>query len=571
VLVAINELSPASVEIGDYYIRKRSVADDHVIRLKTAVTDSIHRAEYERTIETPLANWLTSHGLQDKILYVVLTKGVPLRIAGTEGAGGTTASVDSELTLLYRRMLSLPVATTGKLDNPYYLGEKATADGLPFTRFNYDIYLVTRLDGFTVEDVKGLIDRAAAPVRDGKVVLDERATLNDPGGDIWLQGAADRLRAVDPSRVVLETTRTVATSTEPLMGYYSWGSNDPANRLRRFGFSFVNGALAAMFVSTDGRSFREPPADWLPGGADQRGYGSQSLAGDLIRDGVTGVAAHVSEPLLSATVRPQILFPVYLGGLNLAEAFYSAMPYLSWQSLVIGDPLCAPFRRAIVPPDKLYRGLDSSTDMPGLFAERRLAVLSRTGLKPDALKLSMKAEVQLARGAKPEYQRLLLQATELEPRMSGANLQLGMLFDESGDHQQAIERYRKVVAIDANNAAALNNLAYAMAVYGHTPKEALPLAERAYQLAPSPVVADTVGWIQHLLGDDRAAAPYMEKAVTGAPDNVEVLIHAATVHAVLRDVARARREYEAAQKLDPRLDERPEVKALKELLKGGWL
>ena len=30
----------------------------------------------------------------------------------------------------------------------------------------------------------------------------------------------------------------------------------------------------------------------------------------------------------------------------LAESFYLAMPYVSWQTVVIGDPLCAPFRKA---------------------------------------------------------------------------------------------------------------------------------------------------------------------------------------------------------------------------------
>ena len=43
-------------------------------------------------------------------------------------------------------------------------------------------------------------------------------------------------------------------------------------------------------------------------------------------------------------VRPQILFPAYLRGFNLAEA-YTAMPYLSWQTIVIGDPLCTPVPR----------------------------------------------------------------------------------------------------------------------------------------------------------------------------------------------------------------------------------
>src|SRR5262249_38185305 len=153
-----------------------------------------------------------------------------------------------------------------------------------------------------------------------------------------------------------------------------------ANRLRHFGLQFVPGAIGAMFVSTDGRTFVEPPADWKPGGADQRGYGSQSLAGDLIREGITGIAAHVTEPFLDATIRPQILFPAYFAGFNLAESFSLAMPFLSWQTVVVGDPLCVPFPRKTLTPDDIAKGIDPDTGYPGIFSERRVEFLAAGGL-----------------------------------------------------------------------------------------------------------------------------------------------------------------------------------------------
>ena len=45
-------------------------------------------SDYVRTIEEPIADWLMAHRLQDQILYIVLTKGIPLRIDGTTGPGG---------------------------------------------------------------------------------------------------------------------------------------------------------------------------------------------------------------------------------------------------------------------------------------------------------------------------------------------------------------------------------------------------------------------------------------------------------------------------------------------------
>ena len=93
----------------------------------------------------------------------------------------------------------------------------------------------------------------------------------------------------------------------------------------------------------------------------------QSLAGDLIRDGITGVAAHVAEPYLDATIRPQILFPAYLAGFNLVESFYLAMPFLSWQTIVVGDPLCTPFPRKALSSDQLYKGIDPQTELPAIL------------------------------------------------------------------------------------------------------------------------------------------------------------------------------------------------------------
>src|SRR5262245_1164552 len=191
VLVVINETSPASVQIGEYYAKARAVPADQVLRLKTVTTDTIQRTDYDKSIELPVLTHLQKKNLQDRVLYLVLTKGMPLRIAGTEGRTGSIASVDSELTLLYRRITAAAVPVVGQVANPYFLAEKPIAEARPFTRLSSDIYLVTRLDGFSVDDVLKLIDRGKSPVRDGRIVLDQKATLIDRGGDEWLQETAD--------------------------------------------------------------------------------------------------------------------------------------------------------------------------------------------------------------------------------------------------------------------------------------------------------------------------------------------------------------------------------------------
>jgi tetratricopeptide (TPR) repeat protein len=355
-------------------------------------------------------------------------------------------------------------------------------------------------------------------------------------------------------------TRAIATSTGPVLGYFSWGSNDPANQRRDMGLTFANGAIGGMYVSTDGRTFREPNVAWRPAVAGSA-TGGQSLVGDLIREGITGVSGHVAEPYLDAIIRPQILFPAYLSGFNLAESFYLAMPNLSWQDIVIGDPLCSPFGPS---QSSVSSPIDPDTGLPARFAERQLSLLKSSNLRIDALKLFLKAQ-NLRAQERPEAEvlELLKQATALEPRLAIAQLLLALAAEAKGDLDDAIARYRAVIAVEPDNVSVLNNLAYILADQKNLPKEALPLAERAYRVSgQSAIVADTLGWAHYKNGDAAAALPYIDRAAKLEPKNVEILLHAATTHAELKDAAAARTYLDAALKLDPKLADRQDVKAL---------
>ena len=564
VLLVVNSSSPESIEIGNYYTAARHIPAEQVVKVTAPATDSISRPVFEATIQEPVGSFIAKHLLHDQILYIVLTKGIPLRVEGTEGQNGTLASVDSELTLLYRRMVGANVPAIGRFDNPYYLGSKPPAAAKKFSRFDSDLYLVTRLDGFTVADVKALIDRGLKPAQAGQIVLDQRSTLIDRGGDAWLQETADRLTSAHQgARVQLESTRAVASVTGPVLGYFSWGSNDPNNQRRAAGLTFVNGAIGGMFVSTDGRTFKEPHPDWRPAVAGSS-TGGQSLVGDLIREGITGVVGHVAEPYLDAIVRPQILFPVYLAGFNLAESFYMAMPFLSWQDIVVGDPLCSPFQTAQVPQDRLFRGIDQGTLLPALFAERRLSLLKASGLDADGAILSLRGWSLAAQGRPDaEVDALLERATVLEPRLVASQLKLAGAADRRNDFDQAIGRYRAVLNFDSGNVVALNNLAYILADKKGLAREALPMAERAYRISgEAPTVTDTLGWVHFKLGDTTSALPFLDRAAKAEPGNIDILIHAAVAHSAAGNSVQARRYVDAALKADPKAAERADVKAL---------
>ncbi|HEX5430948.1 MAG TPA: TIGR03790 family protein, partial [Bryobacteraceae bacterium] len=145
--------------------------------------------------------------------------------------------------------------------------------------------------------------------------------------------------------VLLDESSKVLYDEKDVIGYASWGSNDK-NRHRRFtGFKWLPGAIATEFVSTDGRTFQRPPKDWnISDWASPKlwFFGSpQTLSADFILEGATGASGHVYEPYLAMTPRPDLLLPAYYHGRNLAESYYLAIPRLSWQNIVIGDPLCS--------------------------------------------------------------------------------------------------------------------------------------------------------------------------------------------------------------------------------------
>jgi len=373
VLLVINQNSQISRQVAEYYRQRRKVPEAQVCSIPAPEQEAIDRDTFDKTVRVPVIDCLKRGRLQDRVLYIVLTKGVPLKILAS-GHPNTQASVDSELTLVYQDMLGVPRVLEGKVLNPYFA--RVSARGVArFSHREFPIYLVTRLDGYDMADISGLIDRAQSPSKDGQFVLDLDDNANKPGNS-WLRATAARLEAlgIPGSRITLDTTPKFLTGQKNVLGYASWGSNDHSDHSRYLGNTWVNGALIGEFVSTDARSFLAPPKDWTIGRwADPPGTffdkSPQSLIADYIHEGVTGATGNVIEPYLDACIRPQLLFPAYVQGLNLAESYWTALPYLSWQSVVIGDPLMAAFPGPKLPASDADPPLDPKTKLPRFFSQ----------------------------------------------------------------------------------------------------------------------------------------------------------------------------------------------------------
>lgn len=336
VMVVVNDNSPVSRSIGEYYSLRRSIPSRNVCHIRTTTEEEIERGPYILQISDPVANCLKNNNLVGSVLYIVTTLGVPLKIPGTPGLGGDASSVDSELTMLYSDIVGGPHSIPGSIPNPFFnhVNDKFTHPAFP-------IYLVTRLAAYSFDEVKAMIDRSLQAANRGKFVID-MAGGGNPDAEAWLRNAA---RQLPPERVVLDETTRVIYNESDVIGYASWGSND-SNRHDRFThFHWLPGAIMTEFVSSNARTFTRPPdtwniSDWK---SPQKWFvGSpQTLTADYIHEGATGASGHVYEPYLGMNPRPDILLPAYYRGRNLAESYYLSIPRLSWQNVVVGDPLCS--------------------------------------------------------------------------------------------------------------------------------------------------------------------------------------------------------------------------------------
>lgn len=323
VLVVCNTTSPHGLAIARYYMERRQVPEGNLVQLKCTTKDNVSEDEFEAKIAAPIRAAVAS--AKGKYDYIVLTKGVPIRIKDDYGF-----SVDSRLAGLHRKMPGPNSALNEVIANPYY--GKAER----FSSQKFGIYLVTRLDGYELSQCKRLVDLSLqATARKGPFVFDGAENCKS-GGYLRLQQTMQRAAQALSARgfeALYDDGPTYLSPPTPLMGYVGWGSNDrdfDVAKYRRL--RFQPGAIGETFVSTSARRL------------DREGGGNQSLIGDLIEAGITGIKGYVSEPFTDALANVEILFDRYTRGFNLAESFYMASRVIMWKDIVIGDPLCNPYR-----------------------------------------------------------------------------------------------------------------------------------------------------------------------------------------------------------------------------------
>jgi uncharacterized protein (TIGR03790 family) len=366
VLLVYNRTSPISKSVADDYAEKRKVKNIISIQcvdsaLRTA-NETVPLAVYTESIEKPIRDYVTAH---EEIQFIVLTKGVPIRISGAETGERPersspdtpwNTSLDSHLAAMDYKDLSdaVKIHVTGSGATGVGWSNRYWNSKAPFSHSAFGGYLVTRLDGYTEGDAKALVSRAVAAEQGlgfGKVLFDAQPIFGlgnkaeQPArieGTVirhespWSDYNADMQKAHDllANRGIpdeLDLTEKFIGQRSNLLGYFSWGSNDAKFSADAYQtLAFAPGSIADTAVSTSGRTF-------LPT------KGGQSLLVDLVAHGLTCGKGYTDEPLLQANASPTILMDRYTSGFTMAESFYAASHFVGWQDVIVGDPLCCPY------------------------------------------------------------------------------------------------------------------------------------------------------------------------------------------------------------------------------------
>ncbi len=155
--------------------------------------------------------------------------------------------------------------------------------------------------------------------------------------------------------------------------------------------------------------------------------------------------------------------------------------------------------------ERAYRAALKVNPRAGAVAAKVYRVLTVTGKKKEAADL---AADWMARNPADMSMRLIVAEAALGAR----------------EYPLAAQQYEAALAIDPNNAMALNNLAWVLGEL-KDPK-AIGFAERAVALAPnSPSVLDTLGMLHLRAGDAAKAMQSLERMRQLAPDRLDLRLH----------------------------------------------
>lgn len=435
VVVIYNSSMAESKNVAEHYAKMRDVPANQLTGFDLPRFQTISRAQYRDQLQDPLLKFLEKQELftfkgdklkEAKIRYFVLCYGVPLRIEADPSIkekitdpkiqgllANNGAAVDSELALLPYVHQKLPLF--GPLNNPVYRGTNSAY----FDPTN-GVVMVARLDGPTPEIARSLVDKAITAERDGlwgRAYIDIQGTTNTGFAEVdtnFLVAAEAAQRSGFDT--VLDRSPQTFSAAFPMSqialyaGLYDANVSGPFTRAK---VEFMPGAFAYHLHSYNAADIHSATTHWV---------------GPLLAKGATATMGTVDEPMLGGMPDMSIFFTRWLMlHLSYGEAAYGSLPVLSWQAIVIGDPLYRPFRK---PPQQLHEELTKSGSK--LVEWSHLKVVD----------LNLVTGVPIAE---------LIQYLQQEPTTKTSAVlteKLGDLFQMQGKTADSIAEYRKALNLN---------------------------------------------------------------------------------------------------------------------------
>ena len=396
-MLVTNRADPDSQRIAEHYALRRGVPVENIISLEMPTKQTITWREFVLTVWQPMQDELVNRGWIDsvpmslhdeygrrkmafsghKMSYLIVCRGVPLRIQNEPSLVSTVkgmpnspqmrtnrSSVDSELSLLAVGNYNI----NSYVPNPLYRMES------PQQLILESVVRVSRLDGPSAKDVFGMIDGALEAERNGLI---GRAYVDTKGpyaqGDRWLTVVAEEME-----KQHFSTTQRDDKGTFPIEArfdapaiYAGWYTTNVNGPFTLPGFRFAPGAVAMHIHSYSAHTLHSDDKAWC---------------GPLLARGAAATVGAVFEPYLQFMHHPDLLFKGLTQGMTLGEAAYYSLPSLSWQNVLVGDPLYRPFQRSLT--EQWIRRDEISPRLLPYLVLREMRRLQSAGLTVDAVDLA---------------------------------------------------------------------------------------------------------------------------------------------------------------------------------------
>lgn len=385
ILVIANRNAHKSVDIAKYYMKKRKIPEHNLIMVRVTDTETCSRSDYQKKVALPVRRYIEQNDSKWHIRCLQLIYGLPLKVAPSEltkeekdeinelkkkkrelenqlkknngrrredqesieksldrvkkkisklSKNDQWASLDSEIALVLEKDYPL----SGWIPNPYFVGFKRRT----FSIKKENVLMVSRLDGPDVKIVKRIIDDSMLAEEKGlSGVAYFDARWPDPGDkkklsayalyDRSIHLASDLVQKTNFLPVVLDEKPDLFKPDECPDAALYCGWYQLANYVDAF--VWKPGSIGYHIASSECSTLKRK--------------NSKVWCKMMLEKGIAATIGPVSEPYVNAFPLPEVFFGFLVDGiLTLAECYIISTPYLSWQMVLVGDPLYRPFRVA---------------------------------------------------------------------------------------------------------------------------------------------------------------------------------------------------------------------------------